>query len=306
MKDKRIPTWLLERIVLDEVPPDRAAEVRRILDEDPAERARVAELEQSNAEILAALPPAAVAAEVARRAASSRSRDSKHIVLFGLLRSGDGRDRRGNGLHRSRGFALASSAALAAAVAVVAVVAVRDPEPTGRPTIGLTEPPDTTREKGNTRVGEEGRAEVPTRLLLHRKGTRKPELLDLERDEARAGDLVQLSYQAAGDAAYGVILSIDGEGKVQLHYPAERDGSTRLERRAVTALEHAYELDAAPGFERFFFITSPEPIDAAGVADVLSRAESLARDARRRAHDPISLDASLKQVSFTLRKEAAP
>jgi hypothetical protein len=62
-----------------------------------------------------------------------------------------------------------------------------------------------------------------------------------------------------------LIASIDGAGVVTLHYPANADApalATALAQKP-TSLPQAYVLDDAPQFERFFFITSEDPIEVA-------------------------------------------
>lgn len=115
---------------------------------------------------------------------------------------------------------------------------------------------------------------------------------------ARAGDVVQLSYAAAGNRN-GVIVSVDGWGAVTLHYPAHPSHSARLQPRGEVPLDHAYELDGARDFERFFLVTSGDrPLN---VRHVLLAARRLAgaTDARRRSLD---LPRGLGQTSITLRK----
>lgn len=116
-----------------------------------------------------------------------------------------------------------------------------------------------------------------------------------------AGDVVQLGYVAAGQT-YGVVLSIDGRGAVTLHSPHESDGDTRL---AVDAGKHlldtAYELDDAPDFERFFFVTSMAPISA---AEVVAAARAQARDPEARERASLELPTGLEQTSLVLRKES--
>jgi len=90
---------------------------------------------------------------------------------------------------------------------------------------------------------------------------------------------------------------------VTLHFPAVATSSTLLVRSGVASLGHSYELDDAPGYERFLFVTSPQPID---VAAVVARAEVLARDPQHAARDPLSLPSGHSQLWYTLRKEAAP
>jgi hypothetical protein len=279
----RIPTWLLERIALGETPPERAAEVREILASDPDEQARLVELERSNAEILAELPPERVAAEVARRAAAEAGLAAIPVAPP-------------NG-HRRRLMLLSSGLAAAAGVVLVAVALGRQVgwlEPTPRPADpggeASTDDPGDTRPKGSPR------------LLLHRKRGTKAEPLDVRRDLARAGDRIQISYRA-GDAVHGVILSIDGAGQVTLHYPAQPVGSTVLKRDGAVSLGHSYELDDAPSYERFLFLTSAQPID---VAAVLASANQLASDPHRAPRDSLSLSSNMAQLWITLRKEAAP
>ncbi|HKE14443.1 MAG TPA: hypothetical protein VKB80_06250 [Kofleriaceae bacterium] len=289
MTHRRIPTWLLERVLLDEVPPELADEVRAALDESPEERARLAELERSNAEILAALPPAVVAAEVARRAEAARG--------FSWLMAWSGA-RRPRGHLGRRAFALSSSLAVAGAVLVAVAV--------GRQ-VGSPDQPSTGAGAGRRPSGAEGTTRVKgpaldPKLSLHRRlGEKSEELADGAL--AFAGDRIQIAYQPA-DRTHGVILSIDGRGVVNLHFPAREDGSTRLERGGKFLLGHSYELDDAPAFERFVFVTSDRPID---VAAVRARAEGLARDPLRRSSGGLpGLAAGERQSWFTLRKGGAP
>jgi hypothetical protein len=288
MKHRRIPTWLLERVILDEVPPELADEVREILDESPEERARLAELERSNAEILAELPPARVAAEVARRAESARG----YAFLFAFHRSGGG-----HGLRGRRLLALSSSLAVAAGAVLIAVAVGRGgSQPVAQPVIdgdGRAEAGDTTRVKG------------PPRLRLSRKRDRgKPELL---KDNAVVypGDRIEIEY-VPSYAKHGIILSIDGRGVVNLHFPPRAGGSTLLEHRdggKPSSVGHSYLLDDAPDYERFVFIASKGEI---AVADMVARVEALASDPQRRAAGTLELAGDVVESWHILRKGAAP
>ncbi len=309
----RIPTWLLERAALGEVPPERADEVREILAGDPAERARLAELEASNAEILAALPPADVAAEVARRAGTPPGflrtlwyRTFGRMFAGGTMRGLPVLPVNGRGRTRRRLMVTSSSLAALAGVVVVAVAVGRQVGWPGRGASDGAGDGEVSTGLGDIGdgIGEEGdpRAKGAPRLLLHRKRGDRVERLDARNDRARPGDRIQISY-AAGTAVHGVILSIDGAGAVTLHFPVADSASTALHRGAVASLGHSYELDDAPGYERFLFVTSPGPID---VAAVVARAEALARDPQRAARDSLSLPNDQAQIWYTLRKEAAP
>src|SRR5262249_37963773 len=111
-----------------------------------------------------------------------------------------------------------------------------------------------------------------------------------EGDAARAGDLIQVAI--AGPIAFAAVVSIDGAGGVTVHYS---DG----ERAApVQAGEHplprAFQLDAAPLFERFVLVTGERPFDAAAVVSAARAAPGIDR--------PLSLPAGFHQSSFVLRK----
>ena len=94
----------------------------------------------------------------------------------------------------------------------------------------------------------------------------------------REGDLVQLTYLAAG-RRFGVILSIDGRGVVTVHHPRDGRQAARLEPSAPVRLPSAYRLDDAPGWERFFLVTAESPFE---VAPVLDAAEQPGSQRRRR------------------------
>jgi hypothetical protein len=116
---------------------------------------------------------------------------------------------------------------------------------------------------------------------------------------ARAGDRVQLRYVPAGKA-WGVLLSIDGRGGVTMHFPLEANAAPRLEPGPST-LPRALQLDDAPQFERFIFITCEARPD---VSRVLLAARSLAQQPTARVA-PMALEAGCSnQTSFVLSKES--
>ncbi len=116
-------------------------------------------------------------------------------------------------------------------------------------------------------------------------------------DVARAGDRVQLSYIAQGQ--YGVIVSIDGRGAVTLHSPHGSHRAAELLRGGSQPLPESYELDDAPAYERFIFVTGPSAFD---VEMVRKAASELASDPERARSEPLDLPADLAQESFLLRK----
>ena len=109
--------------------------------------------------------------------------------------------------------------------------------------------------------------------------------------------MLQLGYVSAG-RRYGAVLSVDGRGSVTLHFPESPAGSPELKGGTVS-LPSAYELDDAPAFERFFFVTSDAPFD---VGTVMESARQLAREPERARYAPLSLPEPLSQTSITLDK----
>jgi hypothetical protein len=136
-----------------------------------------------------------------------------------------------------------------------------------------------------------------SRLLAYVRGPRPARLTPASR--VRPHDVLQLAY-IAGDARYGLILSIDGRGAVTQHLPE----STSVVAAALSAagevrLPRSYELDDAPGFERFFLVTSPTSFSA---AEVLDAARALARTPEEARRNPLPVAPALRQESLLLEK----
>jgi hypothetical protein len=173
---------------------------------------------------------------------------------------------------RSRAFAWAGAlAATSAAVILVAQLGHRSDAPDWRP-------------KG------------APHLVVYRHSPAGDEELQADAP-ARAGDLIQLRYVSAGHR-YGAVLSVDGRGAVTLHFPEDAHQSSALPG-AESPLPHAYQLDDAPAFERFFFITADReiPLDR-----LLSAAHSLAASPEKAARGRLPVDADMSESSLLLRK----
>lgn len=85
-----------------------------------------------------------------------------------------------------------------------------------------------------------------------------------------AGDVIQISY-VAGKNEYGIIFSIDGNGNVTKHFPDSTWKSEKLNQvMTEVPLDFSYELDDAPEYECFVFVTSDKPF----VLDELSMIDS--------------------------------
>lgn len=118
---------------------------------------------------------------------------------------------------------------------------------------------------------------------------------------AREGDVIRVGYRADGHA-YGVILSIDGRKRVTMHLPTRGDRAAALGREPVVLLDHAYELDDAPRWERFYFVTGEEPFLIAPIVAAVERANAGAGD----AVPALALGPGVQQSVFTLQKESVP
>jgi hypothetical protein len=257
--------WLVERLALGELGPVEAAEVRRRL--EAAGRppdAVLAALEASNGEILSAHPAAPFAGAVRRRAAAAapaRVRAPWRGILVG--------------------------APLAAAGLALALLVLRPSSPPPSPLGG----PEETRIKGPAVPGA-------PRLVVYRRGRAGTERLA---DGARAasGDLVQLAT-ANGGGTWGVLLSIDGAGRVTLHWP-ERGGQAASLAAAELRVPSSYELDDAPAFERFLLVSADRPFD---VGSVVAAARTLAARPEAARVAPLPLRGRFGQASLTLVKSS--
>ena len=222
------------------------------------------ELQRSNAEILSDYSAERVAAQVRRRQSGVRERSwTRSGLAVGLL----------------------------ASACAVAFFTLRD-----RP----AEQEDTRLKGGVALACSEDTAQRPhLHVYLFGSGASKAAT---EPVQARKGDRIQLGY-FAGSAPQGVIVSLDGRGRVSLHFPLSLDSSPVLPGREAS-LPKAFELDDAPGFERFFFVTG----EAVSPGAVLSAARVLALRPDKSVA-PLALPTALWQSSFNVLKvdaEATP
>jgi hypothetical protein len=271
MKRRRdgVPDLVLERYRLGELPDAEAEGLRRRLGSDPELLARLEALEHSDAEIRRRYPPGWLAERIRdRRPAATPETPRPRPALV-------------------RHWAVPVAVAAAASLLLVLAPPLLGPRP-GGPVGGRPIPA----ESGDRIKG------LPPALELFRKTPDGSEPL-ADGAVVRAGDLVRVGYRAAGHG-FGVILSVDGRGAVTLHLPVRGDDAAALESGGTVLLDHAYELDDAPHFERFYFVTATEPFAVAPVVDA----------AHRRAGAPgptrLPLAAPLEQTTFLLRKGGRP
>ncbi len=144
------------------------------------------------------------------------------------------------------------------------------------------------------------------------------QLMDTSKQDAIRVALLELGYEVPvtvdgvvivrieeGSAAEGrlevgeAVVSVDGRGGVTLHWPEGSGPAAELESGRAVPLPHAYRLDDAPGFERFFLVTGAARFDTGAV---LEAARRLAASGRART-DPLPLAAGLEQRALVLIKE---
>ncbi len=274
MSHETYSEYHLERYILGELPEEDAREIRRRASSDPEILAALENIESSNRSILLRYPPSAIKENLLKRKAEAGARKSERGRLIRKI---------------SFGRALTIASACAAAFIIFVIV---------RPSLrkeGLRVGPQAGEEYSQAK-GAEALDMSKTQLLVFRKNKDGVEML-ADGSLSKAGDLLQLAYVAA-QAPYGIILSIDGRGGVTLHYP-EGDETTNLTQNQRVLLPHAIELDDAPGFERFFFLTSDSPISP---ADIIERARSLAADPGSARVEKLEVPEGVAQSSIIILK----
>ena len=270
MKNENISDLTLERYVLNELPEELMADIEKLIKERPEFAIKIKLIKQSNEEILSRYPEESVTKEIINKYNKGKS----NIIIFRLKLSGIKK-------------IMLSSLAVAAAIAIFfAIPALKTSF------VNMTE----NDFPGVTRVKGEG-----SKLYIYRKTNGLVELLQKD-SKASAGDLLQIAYSSASDT-YGIILSIDGRSTVTLHYPASESDSQKLIPGKKVLLGNSYELDDAPDFERFFFITSDSEMD---IKSVIFTAEVLAVEREKAKKENLVFRDSMKnvnQVSILIIKE---
>jgi hypothetical protein len=262
-RHRRIPDIKLEQYLLGELSEKELAETSRLLDKNEESRARLAAMEQSNREILDRYPPDLMSREIQARMDSRIQQTSiKRFLRPGPL-----------------------TAFMGAAAVMFCLFLVLP---------GQFNTPEIREIASEVRLKGQG-----PQLKIYRKTPDGSESLE---DGARTfpGDVIRIGYQAAG-RPYGTIVSVDGWGKATLHLPNEGSLSVRLKSDGRILLDFALELDDAPGWERFYFVTSDAPFD---VSPVLEAARQI--DLARPVDLPENLDLPrvLDQFVFSLEKGA--
>lgn len=137
-------------------------------------------------------------------------------------------------------------------------------------------------------------------LNIYRKTAGKPGAERLRNfNEVRKGDLLQVAY-VSECRQFGAIVSLDGNGNVTLHFPVNLSCSSRLEPGGEKLLGRSYELDNAPSFEHFFFVTAKDSFDVSVVLDAVKKYSQQPQTASKET--VLKIPEKFKQSEFILRK----
>jgi hypothetical protein len=259
----RVADLVLERYRLGELPVAERERLERELAKDADLRERLRALERSDQEIGRLYPPEWFADRLRARLAA------------------DGGTAPSTRTRKRSPFRPVVAALTAAVVLMVALPRVFAPGGGARP-VEQGEPPE--RLKG-----------LSPGLTLFRKTRDGSEALK-DGDRARPGDLIRVGYRAAG-RTYGAIVSIDGRGAVTLHLPRQGTRAVRLGASGDTILlDWAYELDDAPRWERFYFVTGETAFEIEPVLEAARRA------AVEGTPERLPLPPHLEQTALSLEK----
>ncbi len=261
MKNRRVPNWKLERYLLGELAEKDMVEIRQLDLDCPEVHEELESLRRLNRDFKGRFPSETVIPRITRR-----------LEEEALQKARPGRPRR-----PAWRRLLIVSPVVASALIILLIV--------------FKEPPS------NRIKGDESVDPTKVQIVVYRKSGRGIEMLK-NGDRVRAGDLLQLAYVPAGQP-FGVIASLDGDGVATLHFPEKTADSTRLKQDKKVMLETAYELDRAPRYECFYFVTSSREID---VADVLGRIKAAARRPDFPRRRDLELPESQREFSLLLEK----
>lgn len=274
LSPKKIPPWLLERMAQGELDSAEVADLRaRLAAEGRSLDEELEGLRQSDRQILDRLPRDSMGAAIRRRAAKDAQVGP-----------------------RSRLSMLFPPLALAGALGLVILVARGLGDNGSGPAPGRASDDEVTIIKGDL-------PRSPQLLVYRQRPDRASatasELLSDGASGARS-DLLQLAYSKAPEGLYGVLISIDGAGKVTQHLPEEgaRQAAVLTSLRELR-LPSAYELDDAPDFERFVLITASRPF---AITVALDAAKALARRGDAARTQPLPLGPGFRQTSLLLNK----
>lgn len=310
--NRPVSSMRLEQYALGELTEAETRQLEERLASDPSLKRRLEAIEAHNALFEAGFPAAEMLPRIEAAANADHLRRSEAGAPSNAVVRKNGVARAGKSpgtFHPRNAGAMAGAAARAVARVVAGVLAGARARPMAAGMalvtliallsvtfhVPLNMPPDAP--TGNP-AGQDGvrlKGQEPE-LLLYRNTPQGPERVR-PGATAAAGEVYQAEFHP-GDFAYGAIASVDGNGSVTLHWPPRADAGTSWSALPGHRLPKAYQLDAAPGFERFHLLLSRKPLALDALLPLV--AASARRDEAWLAKalpDPVHV------VTISLRKE---
>lgn len=267
-KSRKISDLILERYILGELPQDQMEHFKSAIESDTDLKNRVKKLLESNDVILKEHPSPEMANMIGLRMHRQRVREQDEKK-------------------KSSWFYMPLHSPLFTSLALAAVVV----------SLSLLIPQNRVHEALHNETRVKG---LQSHLIVFRKIKASSEVEMLHNlSSAGQGDILQIGYVAV-DKKYGCIISLDGRGTVTQHFPETTDSSTLLVKGKDVLLSRAYELDNAPQFERFFFVTSDNPIDIPVVRNsIKALVQNMGKSSQT---DSLELPSGFEQFSLVIRK----
>ncbi|MBN2040650.1 MAG: hypothetical protein JW864_11435 [Spirochaetes bacterium] len=272
MKKEYISDLMLERYLLKELPEKQIVYIDTLCKQMPELQDRINALNSSSSDILEEYPADFIVPQISRKYESAYAESDRKSSLF---------------KNKFRKLIIIPSFALATAIISLLFII-----PVVRTSLNYVPVDDS--QYGARIKGTE------SKIYIYRKINDEVEILN-NNSKAKHGDLLQIAYVSMKDE-YGIILSIDSRGTTTLHFPSDMVSSTKLESGEKTLLSNSYELDDAPEFEKFYFITSDHELD---VISVLQAAQLMANDRQNVLTGNgliIKEDKTINQTSVLIKK----
>ena len=266
-KIRKVSDLLVEKLAAGQLPPDEEAGILDLLRMEEGGMARLEAIEKSNEEILGKYPPAQMVKEIRRKFGAENAAQKTDESVWKRLR-------------------LSYAAPFVVAAVLMIVLLPNLP----------TDPAADGKHLGEEKIFLKGHAH----LVIYKKSAQSPGEVVKLKNGARAdeGDVLQISYIPAGKS-FGVILSVDGRGSITFHLPEEHAEKAESLQNEKTYLPHSYELDDAPDFERFFFITSKSPMN---METVRKAAAALIQSPDRGFDGDLELPETYEQNTYLIKK----
>lgn len=280
----------LERYRLGELPAAETDALRQRLAEDASLRERLRRIEMHEQAFAGSHPASTWVPRIEKAVRESQEKSlGRQDDRASESQSFQSRSSPSRSYRREWQFALSMAAMLAFALTALPVWLA-----------GQRDPGDGIRLKGGATLsgpeaGEPG-------LMLYRQMAEGSEALQ-PGDRVRPGDALQIELRP-GTFDYAAVVSVDGRGAITWHWPARPDQPELASHLPKGRLPNAFQLDSAPGFERFYLLLSSDSSAMAALPQLEPRLrESITRDAEWFLGEAVKSIPGLGVKAFPLQKE---